>query len=69
MNAIDNSKMQKDDISLGELLSVLAANRDSPLAKAGGPVRVPFNTGANRMPGCFALKRSSSAAIISAMSL
>lgn len=31
MNAIDNSKMQKDDISLGELLSVLAANRDSPL--------------------------------------
>jgi hypothetical protein len=31
MNAIDNSKMQKDDISLGDLLSVLSGARDSAL--------------------------------------
>lgn len=31
MNAIDNSKMQKDDIVLGELLSILSAAKDSPL--------------------------------------
>ncbi|WFU07463.1 DUF6428 family protein (plasmid) [Rhizobium sp. CB3171] len=31
MNAIDNSKMQRDDISLGDLMGVLAGAKDSPL--------------------------------------
>lgn len=31
MNAIDNSKIRNDDISLGELMSALSGARDSPL--------------------------------------
>jgi len=31
MNAIDNSKVQEDDISLGLLLGTLAGAKDSPL--------------------------------------
>lgn len=31
MNAIDNSKMQTNDISLGELMSILSGAKDSPL--------------------------------------
>lgn len=45
MNAIDNSKMQKDDISLGELMGVLAAAKDSPLIfyYDGRPVRPGYH--------------------------
>lgn len=45
MNAIDNSKMQKDDISLGELMSVLAAAKDTPLVfyYDGRPVKPGYH--------------------------
>ncbi|MCL6708509.1 DUF6428 family protein [Pseudomonas sp. R2.Fl] len=45
MNAIDNSKMRRDDISLGDLLSALSAAADSPLVfhYAGHPVKPGYH--------------------------
>jgi hypothetical protein len=45
MNAIDNSKMQKDDISLGELMSILTGTKDSPLVfyYDGHPVKPGYH--------------------------
>ncbi|NLR97296.1 hypothetical protein HGP17_10690 [Rhizobium sp. P38BS-XIX] len=45
MNAIDNSKMQKDDITLGDRMKVLAAAKDSPLVfnYDGRPVKPGYH--------------------------
>jgi len=45
MNAIDNSKMQKDDIALGELMSILSGAKDSPLIfyYSGRPVKPGYH--------------------------
>ncbi|NDK52779.1 DUF6428 family protein [Rhizobium laguerreae] len=45
MNAIDNSKMQKNDISLGELISILSSAKDSPLVfyYDGQPVKPGYH--------------------------
>ncbi|WP_280171398.1 DUF6428 family protein [Agrobacterium pusense] len=45
MNAIDNSKMQKDDIALGELMSILSGDKDSPLVfyYDGRPVKPGYH--------------------------
>lgn len=45
MNAIDNSKMQTDDISLGELMSILSSAKDSPLVfyYDGQPVKPGYH--------------------------
>ncbi len=45
MNAIDNSKMQKDDITLGELMSILSGAKDSPLVfyYDGRPVKPSYH--------------------------
>lgn len=45
MNAIDNSKMQKDDISLGELMSILTGAKDSPVVfhYDGHPVKPGYH--------------------------
>ena len=45
MNAIDNSKMQKDDIALGELMSILSGAKDSPLIfyYDGSPVKPGYH--------------------------
>ncbi len=45
MNAIDNSKMQKDDIALGELMSILSGAKDSPLVfyYDGRPVKPGYH--------------------------
>ncbi|MFC5760321.1 DUF6428 family protein [Rhizobium sp. GCM10022189] len=45
MNAIDNSKMQKEDIALGELMSILSGAKDSPLVfyYDGNPVRPGYH--------------------------
>ncbi|MGO4568269.1 DUF6428 family protein [Rhizobium sp. 2YAF20] len=45
MNAIDNSKMQKNDISLGELMSILSGAEDSPLVfyYDGQPVKPGYH--------------------------
>ncbi|MBB3655818.1 hypothetical protein FHX15_001031 [Rhizobium sp. BK650] len=45
MNAIDNGKMRKEDISLGELMSILSAAMDSPLIfyYGGHPVKPGYH--------------------------
>ena len=45
MNAIDNGKMQKEDIVLGELMSILSGAKDSPLVfyYDGRPVKPGYH--------------------------
>ncbi|MCJ9720255.1 DUF6428 family protein [Agrobacterium sp. SHOUNA12C] len=45
MNAIDNSKMQANDISLGDLMSILSSAKDSPLVfyYDGQPVKPGYH--------------------------
>lgn len=45
MNAIDNSKIQTDDISLGALVSILSRAKDSPLVfyYGGHPVKSGYH--------------------------
>ncbi|MFT4185085.1 MAG: DUF6428 family protein [Rhizobium sp.] len=45
MNVIDNSKIQKDDISLGDLVSILSGAKDFPLVfhYDGCPVRPGYH--------------------------
>ena len=45
MNAIDNSKIQTDDISLGDLVSILSGAKDSPLVfyHDGHPVQPGYH--------------------------